>query len=70
MSVDTKILVGHIHGGHLPYPGCYIFCKKAGNGHTSPFSFSCDDGTTMSDSLELQAEYPGIADYLLNYGLL
>ncbi len=60
MLVETKISVCHIHGGHLPYPGYYILCKKSGNGHTSPFSFSCDDGNTIPDSLELQAEYPFI----------
>ena len=62
MLAEIKISVGPIHEGHLPYPGYSIFCNKTANGHTSPFSCSCscDEGNTISDSLELQAEYPFI----------
>jgi hypothetical protein len=42
-------------------PDTLFFVKRPENGHTSPFSFSCDDGNTISEPWELQAEYPFIS---------
>jgi hypothetical protein len=60
MLAETNISVRDTDGGYSLYRDCSICCKKTQNGRTSPLYFYCDESNTISDSLELQAEYPFI----------
>lgn len=60
MLAETNIPVRDTDEGYSLYPDCSICCKKTQNGRTSPLYFYCDESNTISDSLELETEYPFI----------